>query len=171
VSAPNFAPLVRAGLVLGAGMGGFVDGIALHQIAQWHNMISSRLPTSTLVNAKVNMFWDGVFHAGTWFMTALGIVLLFRVGRGSENGWSGGVLGGAALAGWGAFNVIEGSINHQVLGLHHVNELSSRLLVWDLGFLALGAVQVALGVALVKRGKADLGARPGAWPVQPGVER
>jgi uncharacterized membrane protein len=27
-----------AGLLIGIGMGGFVDGIVLHQIAQWHNM-------------------------------------------------------------------------------------------------------------------------------------
>ena len=27
-----------AGILIGIGMGGFVDGIVLHQIAQWHNM-------------------------------------------------------------------------------------------------------------------------------------
>jgi uncharacterized membrane protein len=27
-----------AGIVLGLGLGGFVDGITLHQIMQWHNM-------------------------------------------------------------------------------------------------------------------------------------
>ena len=30
-----------AGIVLGLGLGGFVDGIALHQIMQWHNMGSA----------------------------------------------------------------------------------------------------------------------------------
>ena len=33
-----------AGIVLGLGLGGFVDGIALHQIMQWHNMGSAVLP-------------------------------------------------------------------------------------------------------------------------------
>jgi uncharacterized membrane protein len=30
-----------AGILLGIGLGGFVDGIALHQIFQWHNMLSN----------------------------------------------------------------------------------------------------------------------------------
>ncbi len=38
------SPLIAAGLFLGLGLGGFVDGIALHQIVQWHHMLSSRVP-------------------------------------------------------------------------------------------------------------------------------
>ena len=49
-------PLVAAGILLGAGLGGFVDGILLHQILQWHNMLSGQLPPDTLVRAKVNMY-------------------------------------------------------------------------------------------------------------------
>ena len=32
-------PVFRAGLVLGLGLGGFFDGIVLHQILGWHHMI------------------------------------------------------------------------------------------------------------------------------------
>ena len=39
---------LTAGVVLGIGLGGFVDGIALHQIAQWHNMGSAILPPTTM---------------------------------------------------------------------------------------------------------------------------
>jgi hypothetical protein len=36
-----------ASVVLGVGLGGFIDGIILHQLLQWHHMLSSwRLPTS-----------------------------------------------------------------------------------------------------------------------------
>jgi hypothetical protein len=28
----------------------------------------------------------------------------------------------AVLLGWGIFNVVEGLVDHQLLGLHHVNE-------------------------------------------------
>jgi uncharacterized membrane protein len=31
-------PPSRSGVVLGLGLGGFIDGIVLHQIMQWHNM-------------------------------------------------------------------------------------------------------------------------------------
>ena len=29
-----------SGLLLGLGLGGFVDGIVLHQVLQWHHMVS-----------------------------------------------------------------------------------------------------------------------------------
>lgn len=32
--------LNAAGILSGVGLGGFVDGIVLHQILQWHNMLS-----------------------------------------------------------------------------------------------------------------------------------
>lgn len=31
------APIISAGILLGTGLGGFIDGILLHQILQWHN--------------------------------------------------------------------------------------------------------------------------------------
>jgi uncharacterized membrane protein len=38
------------GLLLGMGLGGFVDGIVFHQIPQWHHMLSSQgdYPTTTI---------------------------------------------------------------------------------------------------------------------------
>src|SRR3712207_5211513 len=52
-------PLLSSALVLGIGLGGFVDGIVLHQLLQWHEMISAKLPPTTYVAKSVNMFWDG----------------------------------------------------------------------------------------------------------------
>lgn len=66
-------PFIVAGLLLGAGLGGFADGIVFHQLLQWHNMFSARLPPDNLLNAKVNMFWDGVFHAAVWLLTVIGL--------------------------------------------------------------------------------------------------
>src|SRR3954452_6946125 len=88
------ATLIAAGLCLGVGLGGFVDGILLHQILQWHNMLSSRVPPVTLVDMKYNMIWDGLFHALTWTVTAVGVGLLFRAGRRASTAWSGRALVG-----------------------------------------------------------------------------
>src|SRR3954469_24931403 len=93
----NPAPLIGAGLLLGIGLGGFVDGIVLHQIFQWHNMLSSWIPRVTLVDMKYNMIWDGLFHAVTWIVTTVGVALLFRAGRRSDAVWSARVLVGAML--------------------------------------------------------------------------
>jgi uncharacterized membrane protein len=145
-------PLISAGVLMGAGLGGFVDGITLHQILQWHNMLSAKIPPNNLVDAKVNMFWDGLFHAAVWVMTALGLALLWRAGQRQDVPWSGKIFFGSLLMGWGLFNVFEGTIDHQLLGIHHVSEYSSNKLPWDIGFLAFGAILIFGGWALIRAG-------------------
>jgi hypothetical protein len=41
-------PLVQAGILLDLGLGGFFDGIVLHQILQWHHMASAVTDTTTV---------------------------------------------------------------------------------------------------------------------------
>jgi uncharacterized membrane protein len=136
-----------AGILLGVGLGGFVDGILLHQILQWHNMLSSRIPPVDLVTMKINMVWDGVFHAFTWITTAVGLALLWRAR--SEPAPTRAFVG-ALLGGWGLFNFVEGLIDHQLLGLHHVHGEVHQL-AWDLGFLVFGLLLMALGALLQLR--------------------
>ncbi|MDX2089749.1 MAG: DUF2243 domain-containing protein [Kofleriaceae bacterium] len=144
-------PLVAAGLVLGIGFGGFVDGILLHQILQWHNMLSSIAPPTDLVTMKYNMVWDGLFHALTWTMCVIGVGLLFRAGRHADVRWSGRLLFGSMLAGWGLFNFVEGLIDHQLLGIHHVHPGTGQL-AWDLGFVFIGGLGFILAGYLIGRG-------------------
>lgn len=146
-------PVIAAGLALGIGMGGFVDGILFHQILQLHNMLSARVSTAMLVGAKVNMVWDGVFHAFVWAMTLAGIVLLWRAATTPGTRLSGRVLAGACAAGWGTFNVVEGLVDHHLLHLHHVVEWLGQS-AWDWAFLASGVVLILGGAALVRRGRA-----------------
>ena len=53
------------------------------------------------------------------------------------------------LVGWGIFNVVEGIIDHQILGLHSFHEGSSEL-AWDLGFLAFGVALIIGGWLLAR---------------------
>ncbi|MGY2134127.1 DUF2243 domain-containing protein [Hymenobacter sp. HD11105] len=152
-------PLIAAGVLMGAGLGGFVDGIVLHQILQWHNMLSAKMPPDTLVAAKANMYWDGMFHAAVWIMTAVGLRMLWAAGCRTDVPWSGRTFLGALILGWGLFNVIEGIIDHQILGLHHVHEYVDNKLPWDLSFLAFGALQLLVGWMLIRAGKADSAVR------------
>ena len=69
------------GVMLGIGLGGFLDGIVLHQIAQWHNMGSAVVPPVTMEAMSRNMLWDGLFHLATWTITVVGVFLLWDVGR------------------------------------------------------------------------------------------
>jgi uncharacterized membrane protein len=164
--APRRGPLVAAGLVLGVGFGGFVDGILLHQILQWHNMLSSVAPPTDLITMKYNMVWDGLFHALTWTMCALGTALLFRAGRRADVPWSGALLLGSIVGGWGLFNFVEGLIDHQLLQIHHVHPGQAQL-AWDLGFVGIGGLGLLLVGYLVARSRTARADRPPGWTRSP----
>jgi uncharacterized membrane protein len=154
-------PPRTSGLLFGLGLGGFVDGIVLHQILQWHHMVSAvdGAPTDTVAGLEVNTLADGFFHVVTWLLVvaaSLTSIRAWRQGRLAPN-YSFHV--GLALAGWGIFNVVEGLIDHQLLGVHHVRDDLGGPLGWDLGFLFLGVVLIVGGWALHRRGAAALSSR------------
>lgn len=141
--------------MLGIGLGGFVDGIVLHQILQWHHLVTNAgFPPDTVRNLQINTLWDGIFHAGTWAATALGLGLLWRATRQGAARVPGRVLLGGMAAGWGAFNLVEGIVNHHVLQIHHVRSGPNEL-AWDLAFLALGAVLAGVGWWLARPGQSE----------------
>jgi uncharacterized membrane protein len=161
---------IAAGLLLGLGLGGFVDGIVLHQILQWHHMLTdygsySSYPRSSVGDLEENTLWDGLFHAATWVLVVVGLILL----RGSNHRpavpWRG--FAGLLLAGWGAFNLVEGAVNHHLLTVHHVRDDVADPRWWDLGFLALGAILVVGGRAAYRRCSTGPG-RAGADQPDPG---
>ena len=147
--------LVAAGILIGAGLlAGFVDGILLHEILQWHHMVTSVRPATDLSSLEANTLGDGLFHLGTWMLTVIGIVLLWRAGGRSDVPWSPKIFGGSLLLGAGLFDLIEGLIDHQILGIHHVNPGPNQL-AWDIGFLALGAVLFLIGWIVLRSGQKE----------------
>lgn len=68
---------------------------------------------------------------------------------------------GAMVTGFGIFNIVEGIIDHQILGIHHVNETvhPDQWIYWDLGFLVWGVLMLAGGWFLLQAGKRDTAAR------------
>jgi uncharacterized membrane protein len=144
--------LTTGGVVLGMGLGGFVDGVILHQILQWHHMGTATqdhaaFPDSTVSSLEDNTLWDGLFHAVAWMLVVVGLLLVWRAVRGGRAAtWRS--LVGLLLAGWGIFNVIEGVVNHHLLDIHHVRDDIGGPLAWDIGFLLFGIGLVSAGVAL-----------------------
>ena len=133
-----------AGIVLGLSLGGFFDGIVLHQILQWHHMLSSAPDPAVRGDLALNITADGLFHAATYVFAVAGLWLLWRARGAFAAPRSGRVLAGGILMGAGLFNLVEGVVNHHLLGLHHVRTDTDHVLAWDLGFLVLGAA-LALG--------------------------
>jgi uncharacterized membrane protein len=166
-SGRNYGPLVAAGVLLGIGLGGFLDGILFHQILQLHNMLSAVRPKTTLVNMEINMFWDGLFHALTWTMTALGLGMLWAAVRREDVPLSTRAFVGSMVLGWGLFNLVEGIIDHHLLNLHHVVERLG-VSVYDYAFLGSGVLFILLGWRLIR---ADQNAAEIAPAARPGQNR
>ncbi len=136
----NPVPLKTTAVVLGIGIGGFIDGILFHQILQWHEMISNKIPPVTLLAKSVNMFWDGLFHAFNLVVVIIGIGLLWKLLKRNDIDKSGNLFFGGLLWGWGLFNIVEGVINHHILKLHFVRDYTTQTEVWNYGFLLTSAL-------------------------------
>ncbi|TIN22119.1 MAG: DUF2243 domain-containing protein [Mesorhizobium sp.] len=137
-----------AGILLGLGLGGFFDGIVLHQLLQWHHMATSAgYPADSVENLRFNTLLDGLFHAGTYIFVVLGLAVLWRTAHKSHLWWSGKMLLGTMLMGFGMF--------------HHVNETvpPDQWIYWDIGFLVWGALML-IGGWLARRGKREMPGEP-----------
>ena len=151
VSEPRPRSPLLPSILLGIGLGGFIDGIVLHQILQWHHLLTDQgCPAGTVAGLEDNTLADGIFHAATWFAVLGGTV-------GALRAWQLGELAppwrrhlGGLLLGWGGFNLVEGLIDHHILGIHHVRDDLGAPLSWDLGFLAFGVLLMVVGWMLTR---------------------
>jgi uncharacterized membrane protein len=133
------------GVILGLGLGGLADGIVFHQLLQWHHLISERRTTATVAGLEANTLADGVFHAVMWIVLVVGLVEVVQTGR--RHDLSAARLAGAALVGWGVFNVVDQLVFHLALDLHHIRE-GANYAVYDWSVFGLGVVLIAAGVLL-----------------------
>lgn len=146
-----------AGVLFGLGLGGFFDGIFLHQVLQWHHMLSTWYPIKDVPSLELNILWDSLFHSTTYLFVVIGLFILWRTAHRQHLLWSNKLLIGTLLIGWGIFNLVEGIIDHETLGVHHVNERVpfSQHIYWDVGFLVWGAAMLIGGWFLFQRGKRE----------------
>jgi hypothetical protein len=62
---------------MGVGLGGFLDGIVLHQILQWHHLLTDEgdFPMDTVQGLEDNTVADGFFHVATWAVLVVGMMV------------------------------------------------------------------------------------------------
>lgn len=150
------SPFTWAGYLLGFGLGGFFDGILLHQILQWHHLLSLVDGVGDLRNQVI---FDGLFHALMYVIAFLGVTLLIR-SRSSLN-VSGGTrwLFGSMLLGFGAWHVADSVLSHWILGIHRIKIDSPNPLFWDLSWFVLFAVGPIVGGLVLRKAKGQGGKR------------
>ena len=164
-------PKLLPSVLLAVGLGGFLDGIVLHQILQWHHMLSSEgcCPSSSVAGLEDNTLADGIFHAVTWLVTVGGTLAAARAWRLGELAPPRRAHIGGLLAGWGLFNLVD-SANHFILGLHHIRDDLGGPVGWDVAFLVFALVLIAAGAGLV-RSASPGAAAPTAPPPGPAGPR
>ena len=142
----RMAPRISAGAaVTGFALGGFFDGILLHQILRWHHL-TSRYD----LDMEEHVFWDGVFSLAVWLVLVGGLVLLWRELAGQRDLLDPARLVGSALVGWGLFHLVDQALFHLALGAHHIRDGGSAAL-YDWGFAAIGVALIAAGWVLTAR--------------------
>ena len=140
-------PLVWAGLV-GFALGGFFDGILLHQVLQWHHLLSL-VPGVDSLRAQV--LWDGLFHVLMYVLAGAGLWGLLRIHRAGRLPGSQALAGGALL-GFGVWQFVDLVVFHWLLNIHHIRLDVPNPVVWDLGWGAVFGILPALaGWALLRR--------------------
>lgn len=131
------ARLVVSGVILGVAFSGFFDGILLHQILQWHHLLSL-VPGPAFQDPRVQIAADGGFHLLMYGLAAVGLVLLWKdaaKARPTPSFWR------SFIIGFGAWNIADTVLFHWLLEWHHIRLNTQTPLLWDLGWV------VAFGVA------------------------
>ncbi|KAA2238029.1 DUF2243 domain-containing protein [Salinarimonas soli] len=141
--------------VLGFALGGFVDGILLHQVLQWHHLLSL-VPGEALRDIRAQILADGAFHVGMYAIAAVGLWMLWRRRGGfSGTGADRRVAAGAAF-GFALWQAADTVLFHWLLGIHRIRVDVPNPLLWDIGWVVMfGVPPLLLGLWL--RAHADRG--------------
>lgn len=88
------------------------------------------------------MLADGLFHAFGWFITVWGLFLLADIRRRGGVNWKRWV--GAVVLGAGSFQLLDGVLNHKILGIHQIR-YGVDLLMYDVVWIGSALVLMVVG--------------------------
>jgi uncharacterized membrane protein len=134
---------IASGALLGLGIAAFVDETVFHQLLHWHHFYDRSTPAAGLVS-------DGLFHAAGFFATVAALFLfadLRRRGLVEPVRWWGGLLAGA-----GAFQLYDGTVQHKLLRLHQIR-YHVDLVPYDWTWNVIAVMLLAAGVVLLVRAR------------------
>lgn len=169
-----------AAFVLGFAFSGFFDGVLLHQILQWHHLLSL-VEADALRSLHVQILADGLFHAVMYLVALVGLVMLWRARDGLAAPGGSRRLWGGVLIGFGAWNVVDVGLFHWILEIHHIRLDVADPIAWDIGWLVVfGLAPLAPGLRVLAGVRSDRTSPPmsaaalllaisvaGAWNLRP----
>lgn len=125
-----------AGGVLGFALGGFFDGILLHQVLQWHHFLSL-VSGDQFRDLRVQVLADGLFHVAVYLVALLGLVLLWR-GRGGVTATDADRrLLASVLLGFAVWQFTDVIVFHWLVGIHRIRVDVPNPLAYDIGWLVV----------------------------------
>jgi uncharacterized membrane protein len=143
--------LLGPALVLGIALGGFFDGILLHQVLQWHHLLSL-VPGEAFQDLGTQILADGLFHVLMYLVTAAGLWMLWRSRERLREPGAARAVAGGLLLGFGLWNVIDVGFFHWILGIHRIRIDVSNPMAYDLGWLfAFGISALLAGWYVLRR--------------------
>jgi len=152
------SPWITWSVVLGIALGGFFDGILLHQVLQWHHFLSL---VPGMDDLRLQVLWDGYFHVLMYLVALAALWGLWRARRRAQPVPGATAMAAAVLLGFGIWNVIDVGLAHWILAIHRLRLDKENPLLWDLGWLALFGL-LPIAVALLLRRRPSGPARPAA---------
>jgi uncharacterized membrane protein len=164
-----------AALLLGFALGGFFDGILLHQVLEWHHLLSR---VDGVRDLRTQILADGLFHVLMWVLAAAALLRLRKAWGTLQAAGSGSVLTRFALYGFALWQAVDVVVFHWIAGIHNVRVDVPNPLAWDVGWLVVFGVPPLLlarwldgrrgpGGAAVARSLALLAVVAGAWSAWP----
>lgn len=139
-----------AGYLLGFALGGFFDGILLHQILQWHHLLLG-VQGGAFSRLRTQLLADGLFHLLMYLVAMAGLWSLWKA-RTSPAISGRGLLADGLLS-FGAWHILDGVVSHWLLGIHRIRMDVPDPLLWDLlWFVAFGMLPFLAGMALRRTG-------------------
>ncbi len=134
--------LAVAAFLLGFALSGFFDGILLHQILQWHHLLSA-----VGGDLRFQVVADGWFHVAMYAVAALGLWKLWRARAGLAAPVAARRVAAWGLIGFGAWHLVDAVGSHWLLGIHRIRMDAASPLAWDLAWAAaFGLAPLALGL-------------------------
>jgi uncharacterized membrane protein len=157
----NFQPLlfVRAnrswaagGLLVGISLGGLFDGILLHQVLQWHHLLSL-VESQSVQDIRTQIMADGLFHVLMYVLACFGLLLLWRANRSHLQARASALLG-ITLLGFGIWQFVDVILFHWIIRIHRIRVEVDNPLAWDVGWIIIfGVPAVAASLWVLSRGR------------------